>query len=457
MIFPNTPFHTMRTFRLTRLALPLALTAALAAGCAGKQDNSDGDGEQQAVSSADKTVTDCSTLNTDANAPGEGADEGEDATDAQASPDPSDLPFHASGPVATVGDEEIGADKFNREVAKLGRRSRAIPPRLAKRFGERLLQTLIDRHIIEETIADSQIGLTRGEIEDEMTSFRERFPNKDAYQRFLKMRQTSEPELRSQICQDLQLRALLKENYGVGVSDQEARAYYDANTQQFEHAEQVHARHILIKVDRDASDDKVEEARKKAAELAEKARQDDADFAELAKQHSEGPSSRKGGDLGFFTAKRMVPPFSKAAFDLERGEVSDPVRTRFGFHVIKLVDRKDAHTESFEEARESIVQQLERKQTREAYDKMMKDLRAEVEIQKHPENIEYPEASGSPQGQPKGMPPELRKKLQEKIKQQKQQQQKEQGKDDPTDATDSAQDGESSGDQSNDQSEEQSE
>ncbi|MFP4475712.1 MAG: SurA N-terminal domain-containing protein [Desulfatibacillaceae bacterium] len=153
----------------------------------------------------------------------------------------------------------------------------------------------------------------------------------------------------------------------VEAPEDEIEEYYEANPGEFEREETVKARHVLIRVEQDASDEQVEETKKRAMEVARKARADE-DFAELAKEYSDGPSATRGGDLGAFTREDMVPAFSEAAFSLNPGEVSDPVRTQFGWHVIKVEEVNEAGTLTLEEARSRVAQAIkERKAENEAF------------------------------------------------------------------------------------------
>lgn len=129
------------------------------------------------------------------------------------------------------------------------------------------------------------------------------------------------------------------------VSDEEARTFYDKQVAQIDVEEEVRARHILVETE--------DEALKVIGRL-------DAgeDFAALAKEISTGPTGENGGDLGFFVADRMVPEFSDAAFALQPGEVSRPVKSDFGWHVIKVEERRMQQVVPFEDVKEGIKVQL---------------------------------------------------------------------------------------------------
>ena len=130
-------------------------------------------------------------------------------------------------------------------------------------------------------------------------------------------------------------------------------------------AEELHARHILVET---------EEAAREVIALLDGG----ADFIGLAKERSTGPSGPKGGDLGYFTADQMVPEFSQAAAALEPGlHTAEPTQTQFGWHVIKLDDRRTAAPAAFEEVEPQLRQQL----ARESVAAIFKDLRAGIEIE----------------------------------------------------------------------------
>ena len=135
----------------------------------------------------------------------------------------------------------------------------------------------------------------------------------------------------------------------VKLSNQELQDYYEANPDEFIKPATVEARHILLKTEQNASSEIVEAQRKKALEILAMAKKGD-DFAKLAKEYSEGPSKNSGGFLGAFSKKAMVKPFAEKAFSMKPGEISDPVQTRFGWHIIKVEKVTPESTTPFEKA-----------------------------------------------------------------------------------------------------------
>ena len=132
------------------------------------------------------------------------------------------------------------------------------------------------------------------------------------------------------------------------VTDEAMKKVYDDAAKQITGEQEVHARHILVPTE--------EEAKTIKAELDK-----GADFAKLAKEKSKDPGASDGGDLGFFTKEQMVPEFSKVAFSLEPGKISDPVKTQFGWHIIKVEEKRNRKAPEFDQVKAQIEQYVTRK------------------------------------------------------------------------------------------------
>jgi peptidyl-prolyl cis-trans isomerase SurA len=161
----------------------------------------------------------------------------------------------------------------------------------------------------------------------------------------------------------------------VKVSDDELKTEYKKWIKLQEDDPEIHARHILVQVDPNASPEQVERARQKAQQLAEEARKPNVDFAALAKAKSEGPSAAEGGDLGAFRRGVMLPAFERVAFGLEPGQVSDPVRTKFGWHIIKVEERRAPDIKPFEEVKEKLRDRIMREQMEKYNEGYVQELR----------------------------------------------------------------------------------
>jgi len=159
----------------------------------------------------------------------------------------------------------------------------------------------------------------------------------------------------------------------IQVSDEEVASFYAEHPEMFANEAQVHARHIITAAGKDADADTVAKARAKAETARERAIAGE-DFAELAREMSEGPSAPNGGDLGFFSRDQMVPEFADAAFALDPGQISEVVRSPFGFHVIKVEETRPAGTLPLDEVSDHLHSLLVQQKTGEEVGKMVEAL-----------------------------------------------------------------------------------
>jgi len=166
------------------------------------------------------------------------------------------------------------------------------------------------------------------------------------------------------------------------VNDEDIEKYYNENKDEFKESEKVKARHILLKVDADASDEDKAKVKEQAEKVLEEAKKPGADFAKLAEKYSEDKgSAKKGGDLGFFERGRMVKPFEEAAFSLKPGEISDLVETTYGYHIIKVEDKKPVSISPFEKVKtqikQKIVEQITAEDAKQIADELLYDVRVD--------------------------------------------------------------------------------
>lgn len=165
----------------------------------------------------------------------------------------------------------------------------------------------------------------------------------------------------------------------INLTEKDYEAYYNTHKKEFENPEMVRARHILVAVKPNATEDEKKAAKKKADELLEKAKKGE-DFATLASEHSDDPGSKaKGGDLGFFTTGSMVGKFEQAAYALKPGEISEVVETEFGYHIIKQEERKAAELPAYETIKEQVkaraTQAIQQERISAFLEKAMKDAK----------------------------------------------------------------------------------
>lgn len=251
---------------------------------------------------------------------------------------------------------------------------------LLNEYRKTYLEDIIMRKLMEEEVVKKNITLT-DEQKDEIFN--------EHYQYFLSQNQLTEEQFASILTmqgigsladykklfmEQNEMLLLINELQdsivnSVKVSDAEIEKYYNENKDRFTVEEQVEASHILV------------EDEETAKEILNKLN-NGSDFAELAKEYSLDGSASRGGNLGFFPRGRMVKPFEEAAFALQVGEISEPVKTDFGYHIIKVTDRQEAKTLSLEESKEDIRSTLLYQKQMETLRTYLMELRenAEVEI-----------------------------------------------------------------------------
>jgi len=158
------------------------------------------------------------------------------------------------------------------------------------------------------------------------------------------------------------------------ISDSEANKYYQDNKDKFKQPEQVHARHILVKSEKEANDIINTLKPLKGEELKNK-------FIELAKEKSTGPSGKNGGDLGYFGKGQMVPAFQDAAFAMKKGEITTkPVKTQFGYHIIYLEDKKPEGVAPFDKVKDQIIAKMRQEQFSKAVKDAIENSKTKAKI-----------------------------------------------------------------------------
>ncbi len=352
---------------ISRLSLSVLLCLALA-GC-GKDD-----------SSVDQEAAD--SMQTPGGAtvgPGSGGQIGTAAVAEQLPPETVLL---------TVNGAEITQGDFDEALAGMfGRAGLGNSPQFAAikaQMMPRLEKQLVDRTLLQQ--AASEAGSTPTD-EEVVAKFEElvkaRLPKDADVDAELKRQGLTRDELYADIRKGMAIEKMVEGLPGVvNPTDEEVRAHYDANVLNYQTPERVKARHILIKLDRGATDEQKAEARKKIEGLLAQIKSGEGDFGKLAGEHSGCPSGAKGGDLGYFGRGQMVPPFEKAAFGLEVGGLSDVIETDFGFHIIKLDERQKAGTRPFDEVSASIKQQMQQQSRQRAVNTLLTDLKGKAEIKK---------------------------------------------------------------------------
>ena len=289
---------------------------------------------------------------------------------------------------AVVNGEVIPMGRLDREMsgyqAKLMRSGQVLTEDKLEALRQGILENLIDRTLLYQESVNQGIEVKPEQIEEEWVRIRERFNTEEALDQALTKMNTNQETIRDEIRRVQAVKTFIQDRFarGAEISEEEARAFYDTHQEAFQRPEQIRARHILIRPESDGGEQADLDARNRL-EVLRKEAEAGADFAELAGKHSQGPSGKRGGELGYFSRGDMAKPFEDAAFALkEPGELSDVIKTRFGYHLIKLEDRREAGLVPFEEVQEKLQEYLQQEKVKEAVQSYVKQLRQEAEIKR---------------------------------------------------------------------------
>ena len=282
---------------------------------------------------------------------------------------------------------------------------------------DRVVNELIVKALLNEEMEKRGITVSNKDVDDAVKEIIDKVGSKEQLDSLLKQNGISNADFKKDLKEEVKMKKLAKELGSSTVSDAEAKKFYNENIGKFKHPDKVRASHILISVNlqeieevvkSDPANKGLDEAaikakvnaevqakEAKAKELLSEAKKNPTQFAKLAKENSEDTATaNKGGDLGFFAAKEMVPEFSKAAFAMKPNTISDqPVKTQFGYHIIMVTDRSAAGQEPFEKVKPSIKAYLENQKQIELIDKLTESLKKSAKIEYvnpeyNPENIQ---------------------------------------------------------------------
>lgn len=297
---------------------------------------------------------------------------------------PKPVPAQLPDVLARVNGEPVTKTDFDRLVRNIEIGNGPIPAERRDQVLRNLLDQLITYTVMTQEAKAKNVTVTDGEIDERIKQMRG--PASDAdFQKALEARHMSADQLRTDAKVQLTIEKMMEAQVASvsTATDTEAREFYDKNPEKFKQGDTVRASHILLRVDPNAPEPAKKQARTRIAGLLKRARSG-ADFAVLAKQHSQDGSAQQGGDLGYFERGEMVPAFSEAAFSLAPGQISDVVTTQFGFHIVKVTDRKPAARVPYEQVSRQIVEYLssQKKQERatQVVDEAKKRARIEVLI-----------------------------------------------------------------------------
>jgi peptidyl-prolyl cis-trans isomerase C len=292
------------------------------------------------------------------------------------------------GKVASVNGTAISQEQFDRAWAPYKQQIDAQPKGTVSneqltQVKTRVLDTLIATELLTQESQKSGVAVNETEVNKAYDEQKAQFKTDAEFQAALKQYNFTEAGFKKQIKQQIGIQQFIVKKFAQNttISDEEVKKYYDDNPDKFKQDAQVKVSHIMIMISSDADQAKKDEAKKKIGEALKRVKAGE-DFAVVAKEVSEDTGSKDGGgDLDYLSKGQTPQAFEDAAFALKQGEISDIVETPNGFHIIKVTDKKDAKTITYDESKEEVRSALKSNKINSDINKYLAELKKTAKIE----------------------------------------------------------------------------
>jgi len=286
--------------------------------------------------------------------------------------------------LARVNGDVISKTEFERAIQTVEARAGSpLPADRRDQIVRGLLDQMVGIKLLKQEAAARKVVVPDADVEARIAEIKKQFPSEEVFSQMLEARKMTIAALRADQRDDLAINRMLADALKdkVAATPEQIDTFYQENQERFKQPEQVKASHILISVPQGADAAAKAASRAKAEDILTQVKAG-KDFAALAKENSQDPGSAvNGGDLGYFRQGQMVGPFNEVAFKLAPGTVSDVVETQFGFHIIKVIDKKPAQTAPLEQVRDQLKQYLENQNKQKETNAFIAGLRAKGKVE----------------------------------------------------------------------------
>lgn len=306
------------------------------------------------------------------------------ATNGSPAPQPAKpMPAQLPDVLARVNGKDVTREEFEHLIKNMeAGQGQQVPAERRDEIYRGALDQLVTYTVLTQELKARSITVPDAEVDEFIRGIRQQFKDDASFKKALADRGTTEQKLRDDARTNMGINKLVEAELATmqPASEAESRDFYAKNPKEFEQPEAIRASHILIRADEKADAAAKQKARAEAEAVLKKAKAGE-DFAQLAKQHSADGSAQQGGDLDFFPRGQMVPAFEQAAFALQNGQISGIVETQFGFHIIKVTDRRAASVVPFEKVDPQIRQYLTEKNKKTRADSFVEELKKKARIE----------------------------------------------------------------------------
>ena len=295
---------------------------------------------------------------------------------------PKPMPAELPAVLAKVNGQEVTKVDFERLIKNVEANRGPIPAERRDEVYRAALDQLITYTVMKQEAAARNVAIPDAELDGRVKEMQGQM-TADQFAKALSERNTSAEQLRTDTRVDMMIDKMFQGEVAsmTAATDAEAKDFYDKNPDKFKQGESVRASHILVMANENADEATKKAARTKIEGILKRVRAGE-DFAKLASQYSDDGSKSQGGDLGFFPKGQMVPAFDQVAFSLKPGEVSDVVTTQFGYHIIKVAERKEPSTVPYEQVKPQVVEFLSNQKKRDRVNAFIQEAknRARIEV-----------------------------------------------------------------------------
>jgi len=259
-----------------------------------------------------------------------------------------------------------------------------LAPELMKQASDAALEQLTSAELLYQEASKLEIKDMDKQVTEKVAQNKAKFGSDAEFEKALAGVEMTPKDMQDFTRKDIVINNFIEKRFTAkaAATDAEARKFYDENIEKyFKKPESARASHILIGADEKTTPEERKKAKEKAEAILKRLKAGE-DFAAIAKSDSSCPSSSQGGDLGSFGPGQMVPSFEKAAFALKPGEISDVVETQFGYHIIKLTEKQEATTDTFDSVKPRIIDFLKREKVQKDLSDYIEELRKTAKIEK---------------------------------------------------------------------------
>ena len=286
--------------------------------------------------------------------------------------------------LARVNGEKIERWEFENAVKRMEQRAGGpVPPDKRDEVLRGVLDQLVAFHLLAQESRARKLAVPDADVVARLADIRKSFPTDEAYKQGIAALGLTLDQLKAQAKTSLEVAKVIETevNSKIAVQDPELKTFYDSNLERFKQGDSVRAAHILIGLPQNPTPEQKLEAKTRAAAVLKTVKAG-GDFATLARANSsDTQSAQNGGDLGFFPKGQMTPAFEEAAFKLKPGATSGLVETPFGFHIIKVIERRGPRTAPFAEVSGQIKDFLTQGQREQKLEQFVEQVKAKGKIE----------------------------------------------------------------------------